>query len=92
MGHPPPSTTTNGISLIRIRWGSMSLVGLNSAFFPCIVATVSFDHLVMDWIVKGLDVVTAALDLHDANAKDELILSELYTFAIIYRATIVRAR
>jgi hypothetical protein len=58
--------------------------------FPEIVATVSFDPLVMDWVVKGPGVVTAALDLHDPHAKDDEILSELYTFPIIYCATIVR--
>lgn len=58
--------------------------------FPEIVATVPFDPLVMDWVVTGLGVVTTALDLHNPNAKDDEILSELYTFPMIYRATIVR--
>jgi hypothetical protein len=59
--------------------------------FPDLVAEVSFDRAANDWVVRGPGVATAALELNDANAKDEEIVAELYTFPIVYRVRILRS-
>jgi hypothetical protein len=58
--------------------------------FPHIVADVAFDPLVMDWVMRGRDVTTAALDLHDPCATDAAIEEAVFTFPTVYRIRIVR--
>jgi hypothetical protein len=60
-------------------------------FFPEIVAEVTFDQDVRDWVVRGPGVTTVGLELNDPNANDEQIIAELYTFPTVYRANIVRS-
>ena len=64
--------------------------GMECLMFPEVVAEVVYDRFANDWVVKGPDVVTAALELHSPDATDEDITTELFTFPIVYRAKIVR--
>jgi hypothetical protein len=64
---------------------------LERHMFPEIVAEVTFDRAVKDWVVRGPGVTTVGLELNDPNARDEEIMAELYTFPIVYRANIVRS-
>jgi hypothetical protein len=61
-------------------------------FFPDIVAEGVFDWFAKDWVVRGPGVNTAALELHNPDATDDQIITELYTFPIVYRAKIVRLK
>jgi hypothetical protein len=58
--------------------------------FPDIVAAVSFETNVGDWVVRGPSVATAGLEIGDANAPDEVIYASLATFPIVYKARIIR--
>ena len=58
--------------------------------YPDIVARVTFDRGVQDWVVTGPGIATVGLELHDPNAKDEQIIAELHTFPLVFRAHIVR--
>jgi hypothetical protein len=53
---------------------------------------VVFDRFAKDWVVRGPGVNTAALELHNPDATDDQITTELYTFPIVYRAKIVRLK
>jgi hypothetical protein len=58
--------------------------------FPDIVADVTFDANVHDWVMSGQDVNPAALGLNDLAATDEAILAEIFTFPTVYRHRIIR--
>ncbi|HSY35611.1 MAG TPA: hypothetical protein VK814_07675 [Acidobacteriaceae bacterium] len=58
--------------------------------FPDIVADVTFDPLVGDWVVRGQGVVPGALDVKDPNVPDSEIIAALFTFPTYYRPRINR--
>jgi hypothetical protein len=59
--------------------------------YPEIVAKVTFSRAVKDWVVSGPGIPTFGLELNNADAEDEQIIAELYTFPIVYRANIIRS-
>jgi hypothetical protein len=63
---------------------------LERHMFPGIVADVTFDANVHDWVMSGQDVNPAALGLNDPAATDEAILAEIFTFPTVYRHRITR--
>lgn len=65
--------------------------GMENHMYPEIVAEVVYDPFAGDWVVRGPDAITAALELHDPNATDDQIIGELFTFPTVYRAKIVRS-
>jgi hypothetical protein len=58
--------------------------------FPYIVGEVSYEKNVEDWVVRGRDVVTTALNLKDPKAVDIHILAFLFTLPIYYKSQIIR--
>ena len=64
--------------------------GIERQMSPDIIAQVSFDPIVRDWVVRGEDVNPAALELHDTNATDGQILAEMFTFPTVYRHRVIR--
>jgi hypothetical protein len=50
--------------------------------FPWIIAEAVFDTFAGDWVVKGPDVIAAALELHDQEATDDQITTELFSFPL----------
>jgi hypothetical protein len=58
--------------------------------YPDIVAEITYEPNVQDWVMRGQDVNTAALELHDPNATDVQILAEVFTFPTVYRHRIIR--
>jgi hypothetical protein len=58
--------------------------------FPDIVAEITYEPNVRDWVMRGQDVNTAALELHDPNATDVEILAEVFTFPTVYRHRVIR--
>jgi hypothetical protein len=64
--------------------------GMECHMFGGIVADVTFDANVQDWVMGGRDVDPAALGLHNPDATDEEILAELFTFPTVYRHRIIR--
>lgn len=66
--------------------------GMECHMFPEIVAEVAFDTNVQDWVMRGQDVVTAALCLKNPNATDGEILAETFTFPTVYRHRIIRSK
>lgn len=59
--------------------------------FPDIVADVSFEQNVQDWVVKGQGVIPAALDVKNPQALDGDIYAALITLPTVYKARIVRS-
>jgi hypothetical protein len=59
--------------------------------FPDIVAEVTFDRNVMDWVVRGPGIVAVGLERNNPDATDEQIIAKLYTFPFVFRANIVRS-
>jgi hypothetical protein len=57
---------------------------------PDIVAEITYEPNVHDWVMRGQDVNSAALELHDPNATDVQILAEVFTFPTVYRHRIIR--
>jgi hypothetical protein len=64
--------------------------GIECHVFPDIVADVTFDANVHDWVMSGQDLNPAALGLNDPAATDEAILAEIFTFPTVYRHRIIR--
>jgi len=64
--------------------------GMERHMFPEVVADVTFDTNVQDWIISGRDVNSAALRLHDPSATDGQILAEVFTFPTVYKHRIIR--
>jgi hypothetical protein len=64
--------------------------GMECHMFPDIVADVTFEANVHDWVMSGQDVNPAALGLNDPAATDEAILAEILTFPTVYRHRITR--
>lgn len=64
--------------------------GMECHIFPEIVADVTFDANIQDWVLSGQDVNSAALRLHDPAATDGQILAEVFTFPTVYRHRIIR--
>jgi hypothetical protein len=58
--------------------------------FPDIVAQITYEPNVQDWVMRGRDVHTTALELNDPNATDGQILTEVFTFPMVYRYRIIR--
>jgi hypothetical protein len=65
--------------------------GMECHMFPEIVANVTFDADVQDWVMSGRDVNPAALGLNDLAASDREILAEIFTFPTVYRHMIIRS-
>jgi hypothetical protein len=63
---------------------------LEMHIFPSIVAAVRFDKDKGRWCASGRGVIPKTLDIADPNATDENIQAELYTYPIVYKATIIR--
>jgi hypothetical protein len=60
--------------------------------WPEIVADVSFDQNVQDWVMRGKDVIPAALDVKNPNALDCDIYAALITFpTVVYKVRIIRS-
>jgi hypothetical protein len=60
--------------------------------FPDIVADVSFEQNVQDWVMRGQGVVPAALDVKNPNALDCDIYAALITFpTVVYKVRIIRS-
>jgi hypothetical protein len=59
--------------------------------FPDIVADVSFEENVRDWVVRGHGVIPAALDVKNPQALDGDIYAALITLPTVYKARIVRS-
>lgn len=51
--------------------------GMEQHFYPDIVARVEYDWFARDWVVKGSGVTTTALQLHNPDATDDEITTEL---------------
>jgi hypothetical protein len=64
--------------------------GMERHMYPEIAAVVVYDPFAKDWVVKGPSVITTALDLHDPDATDDQITTELFGLPVVYRAKIVR--
>jgi hypothetical protein len=64
--------------------------GIELHMFPDVMADVRYDDFARTWVISGVGVTPAALDLTDPNAPDEQIIAELYTYPIVYRARIHR--
>jgi hypothetical protein len=64
--------------------------GMERHMFADIVANVTFDANVHDWVMSGQDVNPAALGLNDPAATDETIVAEIFTFPTVYRHRIIR--
>jgi hypothetical protein len=64
--------------------------GMERHVFPEIVADVTFDTDVQDWVLSGRDVNPAALRLHDPAATDGQILAEVFTLPTVYRHRTIR--
>jgi hypothetical protein len=64
--------------------------GTECHMFPEIVAEVTFDRDVRDWVVRVPDVAAFGLELNNPCAKDEQIIAGLYTFPVVYSANIIR--
>jgi len=58
--------------------------------FPDIVADIRYDTVSGAWAINGQSVEPALLTLTNADATDDQIMEELYTFPVIYRARIHR--
>jgi hypothetical protein len=65
--------------------------GVTQYMYPEILASVAYEKDVMDWVVRGPRVVTAALRLSDPNAEDGQIISQLSSLPVVYRSNIIRA-
>jgi hypothetical protein len=60
--------------------------------FPDVIADVSFEEDVCDWVVRGQGVIPAALDLKNPRAPDADIYAALITFpTVLYKARIIRS-
>jgi hypothetical protein len=71
-------------------WVSNDSDEMECHMVPDIVAEVTFDQNVQDWVVRGKDVVPAALELKNPNAFDSDIVAMLFTFPTYYRHRIIR--
>jgi hypothetical protein len=65
--------------------------GTDCHMFPDMVANVTFDANVQDWVMRGQDVNPAALGLLDPAATDGEILTEISTFPTVYKPRIIRS-
>jgi hypothetical protein len=60
--------------------------------FCDIVADVSFEQNVQDWVMRGQGVISAALNVKNPKAPDADIYAALITFpTIVYKARIIRS-
>jgi hypothetical protein len=59
--------------------------------FPDVIADVSFERDVWDWVVRGQGVITAALDVKNPKALDGDIYGALINLPTLYKARIIRA-
>jgi hypothetical protein len=60
--------------------------------FPDVIADVSFEQDVQDWVMRGQGVISAALDLKNPKAPDADIYAALITFpTVLYKARIIRS-
>ncbi len=64
--------------------------GVERHMYQDIVAEITYEPNVQDWVMRGQDVNTAALELHDPNATDVQILAEVFSFPTIYRHRVIR--
>ena len=64
--------------------------GINLHMFPDIIADVQYDRISRAWVVSGVGVKPAVLNISDLNAPDDSILAELSTWPTVYRARIHR--
>lgn len=71
-------------------WIVRSPSTIERRIFPDIVADVSYDAVTGTWVLNGPGITPASLDLKDPGATDDQLLTEIYTFPIIYRARIRR--
>jgi hypothetical protein len=71
-------------------WVITPLMSIERRVYPEIVADVRYDASAESWTIGGDGITPASLELPDRNATDDQILTELYTFPIIYRARIHR--
>jgi hypothetical protein len=64
--------------------------GMECHMYPDIVGEVIYDMFAKSWVVRSPGLTTAALELHDPDATDDEITTELFSLPIVYRANIVR--
>jgi hypothetical protein len=57
--------------------------GMELHIFPDIVADVRYDRFARTWVINGVDVRSAALNLTDPAALDDHIEAELYTYPVV---------
>jgi hypothetical protein len=66
--------------------------GRECHMWPDIVADVTFDATVQDWVMRGQDVNPAALDVKNPKAPDCEIYAALITFPpVVYKVRIIRS-
>jgi hypothetical protein len=58
--------------------------------FLDIIADVRYEDFARTWVVSGVGVTSASLDLTDPNAPDDQIKAALYSFPVVYSARIHR--
>jgi hypothetical protein len=59
--------------------------------FPDVIADVSFEQEVWDWVVRGQGVIPAALDVKNPQALDGDLYAALISLPTLYKARIIRA-
>ena len=64
--------------------------GLECHMYPDIIGEVIYDSFAKDWVVRGRDIITTALELHDPDSTDDQITTELFGLNVVYRAKITR--
>jgi hypothetical protein len=64
--------------------------GMELHMFLDIIADVRYEDFARTWVVSGVGVTSASLDLTDPNAPDDQIKAALYSFPVVYSARIHR--
>lgn len=59
--------------------------GIKLHMFPNVVADVHHDRTSRAWVVSGVGVKSAVLNISDPSATDDSILAELYTWPVVYQ-------
>jgi hypothetical protein len=86
-----PATTEDYLThLLDTHTLSSDTDGIKLHMFPDVVADVHYDRTSRAWVVSGVGVKPAVLNISDRSATDDSILAELYTWPIVYRARIHR--
>ncbi len=64
--------------------------GMEWHMYPDILGEIVYDVFAKDWVVRSPGLPTVALEVHDPDATDDRLTTELFSLPIVYRATIVR--